>query len=266
MRRGLDDFVDGGGGDRIGENRSLLKGVRYAFEKRVPCVADRLSVSGVLRDGVRRAKKVDAVEPLVGRGEQKRIHRPYSLRQTGEICREMPGLTHDADFLNHKRRKGKVVFLYNLIIAFVMAGSSIYIVWTSSQMKALERVDFGPGAWPYCLGIILFLLSIGFFIETLVRRHFERRNDLLGEKRKPAAVSHRFNSPGLVCVYKLCGLLVVFAFLLRYTNFLFAVFVFIPAGMWILGSRKATTLVAMAVGVPLSIYLIFAYMLKITLP
>lgn len=158
------------------------------------------------------------------------------------------------------------MFRYNIAISFIAAGMSGYIMWTSSQMKALERTRFGPGAWPYFLGTVLLVISVALLIETLVKWHLERRKKPSAETDKPGRRPIEFTSPGLIAVYKLCGLLVVFAILLRYTNFLFAVFVFIPSGMWILGSRKKTTLAALAVGVPLSIYVIFAYLLKITLP
>lgn len=157
------------------------------------------------------------------------------------------------------------MFRYNIAISIAGAGVSSYIMWASSRMRALEKSVLGPGSWPYFLGTLLLLLSVGLLVETLVKRYFERRKDPAATAAQPSRPID-FTSPGLVCVYKLCGLLIVFAVLLRYTNFLFAVFVFIPSAMWAIGARKKTTLAAMAVGVPLSIYLIFAYLLKITLP
>lgn len=165
------------------------------------------------------------------------------------------------------QRKGDGLLRYDMVISFVAGGMSIYIMWTSSQMKALEKTDLGPGAWPYFLGASLLLLSVGLLAETLIKNRLRRRRRTSGDaKDAPPPRPIAYASPGLVCVYKLCGLLVVFAVLLRCVNLLFAMFVFIPSAMWVLGERKKTTLAVMAAAVPLSIYLIFAYLLRITLP
>ncbi len=159
------------------------------------------------------------------------------------------------------------VFRYNIVISVVSAALSVYVMLVSAAMPRDERGGVGPGYWPYFLGTVLLLFSVGLLIETFVRRHFERRRaESSGAAPEPRTPPINFASPGLKCIYKLCGLLILFVLMLRYGNFLFATFVFVPACMWLLGMRNKVILASVTAGLPLSIYFIFTYLLKITLP
>ena len=159
------------------------------------------------------------------------------------------------------------MFRYNIAVSLAFAGLSIYAMSVSSAMPLDERGGVGPGSWPYFLGAMLLVFSAGLLVETFLRRHFERRkadsSDVSPAAEKPPI---NFSSPGLKCIYKLCGILVLFALLLRFGNFLVATFVFVPACMRLLGMRDKLILFSVTAGLPLSIYFIFTYLLKITLP
>ena len=159
------------------------------------------------------------------------------------------------------------MFRYNIILSLAGAALAVYIMVVSAAMPAAVRGDFGPGSWPLFLGGALLVFSLGLIVESLVMRHFERGKAVSAEtpapKEKPPI---DFSSRGLRCIYKLCILLFLFALMLRYGNFLLATFVFVPACMWLLGMRDKIILVSVTVGLPISIYFIFTYLLSITLP
>ena len=126
---------------------------------------------------------------------------------------------------------------------------------------------FGPGYWPHFLSSIMLLLSIGLLIETVAKRLAERRRAAAGQPATPAeAPPIRFGSPGMICVYAMCALLLLFVLLLYYINFLVATFVFVPACMWLLGRRDLPVMAAVTIGLPLAVYFIFTSLLRITLP
>jgi hypothetical protein len=155
------------------------------------------------------------------------------------------------------------VFRYNLGIAAVFAAFSLYIMASASRLQPGGMAKFGPGYWPYFLGSVLFLLSLALVAETVGRRWLERRRAEAPVPEKPPI---EFLSPGLICVYELCFLLLAFVLLLYHINFIVATLIFVPACMWLLGMRKIVTLISVTAGLPLSVYFVFTYLLKIRLP
>ena len=155
------------------------------------------------------------------------------------------------------------MFRYNIAIAGVFGALSLYVMSAASRLQPAGMAKFGPGYWPYFLGSIMLLLSIGLLIETAAKRLVEKRR---GAAAPEAPSPIRFASSGLICVYKLCALLLLFVLLLYYVNFIAATFVFVPACMWLLGRRDLPVMAAVTIGLPLAVYFIFTRLLRITLP
>jgi dipeptide/tripeptide permease len=158
------------------------------------------------------------------------------------------------------------LYRYNIAISIVFAGLSLYVMSVGAELQPSGLAKFGPGYWPYYLGIALLLLSLGLLVETLGRRWLEKRRAAPGAAPAGDPQPIRFGSRGLICVYKLCGLLLVFVTLLYNVNFIAATFVFTPACMWLLGLRRKNLLVSVTLGLPSAVYFVFTYLLKIKLP
>jgi hypothetical protein len=94
----------------------------------------------------------------------------------------------------------------------------------------------------------------------------KKRADAAGAPLAPEKPIFDFASPGLICIYKLCGLLLGFVLLLHYANFIVATLLFAPSCMWLLGVRKLSLLASVTAGLPLSVYFVFTYLLRIRLP
>ncbi len=159
------------------------------------------------------------------------------------------------------------MFRYDIVISILSMCLSAYVMVVSAGMPLDERGGVGPGSWPYFLGLLLLIFSAGLLVEALLKRYLERRKaNASGAAPKVEKPPIDYFSPGLKCIYKLIGLLIMFVLLLRFGSFLIATFIFVPSCMWLMGMRNKVILVSVTAGLPLSIYFIFTYLLKITLP
>ena len=159
------------------------------------------------------------------------------------------------------------VFRYNLGASAAFAALAVYVMLAASRLQPGGMAKFGPGYWPYILGTAMLLLSLGLAAETIVGKLMEKRRAARqGTVPAPNRPPFDFRSPGLFCVYRLCALLLAFVLLLRHVNFIAATLFFAPACMWLLGVRKKTVLASVSLGLPLAVYAVFTWLLKITLP
>ncbi|MDR1519166.1 MAG: tripartite tricarboxylate transporter TctB family protein, partial [Planctomycetota bacterium] len=129
----------------------------------------------------------------------------------------------------------------------------------------------GPGAdaayWPSFLGWIILALSAALLADTVFKRiQAKRRAEAKGTAFIPEPGPFNFKSRGMLHVYGLCAIFLVFSLLLHYFNFTAASVVLIPCCMRLLGERRLWMIAALTAGVPLLIWVIFAKILGIMMP
>ena len=157
--------------------------------------------------------------------------------------------------------------MYNIVSALGFAVVAIYILYSSSTFPIDESSNVQPGSWPTFLAWVMLALSVLLVAETLIRRMLAR-SVAAGEGSvfQDAPAPFDFKSRGMMYVYTLCGLFVIFSVLLHYVNFTVASVVLIPGCMRLLGEKRPWMLAVVTAGVPVVVYVIFARILGIQLP
>lgn len=144
----------------------------------------------------------------------------------------------------------------------------MYIIYESASFPPSDSAAIGSGYWPSLLGWMLLFLSLGLLLETLIRRGIARRKAAREASEIPADAPSpfAFRSRGMRCVYLLCGAFLVFSVILHYANYTIASIFFIPACMRTLGEKRPLRLLAVTIGMPFCVYIIFEKILGIPLP
>lgn len=154
------------------------------------------------------------------------------------------------------------MFWYDIAVSAAAAIISLYVFCASDRFPQASGGGMGPGYWPSFLGAILLILAVLLFAESL----WKRRRRSAAADTEPETVPFDFASPGMRCVYCLCGVFLVFGLLLRMFNFMAGAVFLIPACMLLLGEKRIPILAAVTIGVPLAVHVIFAWMLGVELP
>ncbi|MDR1533756.1 MAG: tripartite tricarboxylate transporter TctB family protein [Planctomycetota bacterium] len=159
------------------------------------------------------------------------------------------------------------MFFYNVASSLAFIFVSIFIIRESATFPQSE----GPGAdaayWPSFLGWLILALSAALLAQTLFKRvQARRRAEESGSAFVPEPGPFDFKSRGMMFVYGLCAIFLVFSLLLHYVNFNVASVVLIPSCMRLLGERRLWMIAAVTAGVPLLVWVIFAKILGIMMP
>ncbi|MCR5084261.1 MAG: tripartite tricarboxylate transporter TctB family protein [Succinivibrionaceae bacterium] len=143
----------------------------------------------------------------------------------------------------------------NFVIAAITALVGGMIAMTSWGY-GVGMTMFGPGAgfWPFILGLMLLLVAALIVYDSLAHAAEYRAQQVV------------FTAPSDLGVYRLMALVVLYAALMGFIGFYLATCLFIPAMMYLIGSRRpgvmaATTLIFLAV-----VYLLFTKLLHLMLP
>lgn len=161
------------------------------------------------------------------------------------------------------------MFPYNIASSLVFALLSVYVIYDSASFPASESGSIGSGYWPALLGWLLLFLSLGLFLETMVHRIIARRrsrSDAAQDAQSETPSPFAFKSRGMVRVYLLCGAFLAFSVVMHCLNFSIASIVFVPLCMIILGEKRPLMVIAVTIGVPIVVYVIFEKVLGIPLP
>lgn len=141
---------------------------------------------------------------------------------------------------------------YNLIAAAVFALVGVGMIVSIRGFEYNGLSEIGAGFWPRVLGVLMILLSAAYAVETL--------------RGKEEPVSIDFKSEGLRRVYGMCGILLVFAILIKVLGFFCGAAFFIPSCMWVFGERNKKKIFVITAGVVLFVYVVFVALLQIGLP
>lgn len=141
---------------------------------------------------------------------------------------------------------------YNLIAAAVFALVGVGMIVSIRGFEYNGLSEIGAGFWPRVLGALMILLSAAYAVETLC------------DKEEPVFID--FKSEGLRRVYGMCGILMVFAVLIKVLGFFCGVAFFIPLCMWVFGERSKKKIFIITAGVVLFVYAVFVVLLQIGLP
>jgi putative tricarboxylic transport membrane protein len=110
--------------------------------------------------------------------------------------------------------------------------------------------DFGPGAFPMALGVIIAICGAGMMAGAVF-------------KPAPAGEVELARWP-ITCASLL--LLFSYTFALAWLGFLPATAVLVPCLLWLLGMRPGARMLMAAVAIPAAIYLLFDLLLGVQLP
>lgn len=141
---------------------------------------------------------------------------------------------------------------YNLIAAAVFALVGVGMIVSIRGFEYNGLSEIGAGFWPRVLGILMILFSAAYAVETLCG------------KEEPVSID--FKSEGLRRVYGMCGILLVFAILIKVLGFFCGAAFFIPSCMWVFGERSKKKIFVITAGVVLFVYVVFVALLQIGLP
>ncbi len=141
---------------------------------------------------------------------------------------------------------------YNLIAAAVFALVGVGMIVSIRGFEYNGLSEIGAEFWPRVLGVLMILLSAAYAVETL--------------RGKEEPVSIDFKSEGLRRVYGMCGILLVFAILIKVLGFFCGAAFFIPSCMWVFGERNKKKIFVITAGVVLFVYVVFVALLQIGLP
>lgn len=143
----------------------------------------------------------------------------------------------------------------NLIVAAVTLVIGTMIAYTSYGY-GISMTMFGPGAgfWSFILGVGLIVVAVLIVADTIYHSHeFTAIQFRLGEKANLQA-------------YKLMVLFGAFVLLLQILGFYLDAFLFMCACMYLLGMRRVSTIISVALAFLAFIYVIFSLSLHINLP
>ena len=116
-------------------------------------------------------------------------------------------------------------------------------------------MDFGTGFWPRIIAAIMMICAAALFVTTLIN------ND---PKMKEVVID--WTSQGMKSVIAVVAVVVVFCVLLYFIGLCFALVFMIAGIMLCMQERRIPVLAAVALGMPLFIYVVFQILLKVKLP
>ncbi len=154
------------------------------------------------------------------------------------------------------------MYRYNIALSIFFACVAGYIYHETLSFPPGMSGEAGPAYWPSFLSVVLFLLAVALFIETLWKNRATARRDPDAPREKPLD----FSSPGMRRLYAMLAALAVFSATLYFFGFLPAAGIFVLCGMIIFGERRSLVLGAFTVAVPAMVYVLFTIILGIDLP
>lgn len=144
---------------------------------------------------------------------------------------------------------------YNFGISAFILFLSFFIFYKTKDFDKIVSKAPGAGFWPRILAIVLIILSVLLFIETLLK-----------EKKASSDAPFEFKSKAMKRVYIMIGIFVIYALILYLGGFVIASLLFIPAVMYLLGERNKKKLLGASVIITGIVYFLFTILLHITLP
>lgn len=151
----------------------------------------------------------------------------------------------------------------DLVLGGVLLLIGVGLLVASAQLQAGNATDpLGPRGFPSLLGVGFIGAGIALLTKSaLVARypgaHVEEVEDSEDEDQGPAARSRLLLA---------CGTIVLYLLVLPVGGFLLSTPAFVAAMIVLQGGASRRSFIAMVVGFPIAVYLLFAVLLGVTLP
>ena len=144
----------------------------------------------------------------------------------------------------------------NRVFSIICLVISLWLILESSNYNYMVKYTPGPGFFPFWLGIVLSLFSMGLLIETFRKKGGKRLNEL---RRLPER--HVLYRVGLITL-----LTAGFALLMTSLGFVLSAFFFVSGILFFLERVPAVRSVITGLVMSACVYLIFEYWMQIGLP
>lgn len=142
----------------------------------------------------------------------------------------------------------------NIFTGFIFLAVGIFAYVSSLGMVAKNANDvLGPSFWPKILAVIMIILSVMLFVESLLMK-----SDI------PSPID--IHSEGFHRVLKIFVVLVIFAVLIYFAGIYIAMLFMMPAVMYLHGEKKIPLMAGITVGMIVFVYLVFGKALHVPLP
>lgn len=143
----------------------------------------------------------------------------------------------------------------NFIIALLTLVIGGAIAWTSYGY-GIEMTVFGPAPsfWPFILAMCLIGIAVLIIVDT-----WRKSEEFSALKIDFAAAQN-------IATYKIMLITAAFIFLIFIVGFYVAVFVYMLAAMYMLGSRSLGSMLAVTLAFLAFLYIVFSTLLHISLP
>lgn len=144
----------------------------------------------------------------------------------------------------------------NLVTGLIFLGLSVFAyVEARGMVGKLASDELGPSFWPKILSVAMMILSAALIAQGLL-------------SKQPAGEAPPFDvkSKGFQRVVKLCGLMILFAFVIWVAGIYVGMLVMLPLCMYLHGERDGRILAGLTALIVVFIYLTFGIGLKVPLP
>ncbi len=141
----------------------------------------------------------------------------------------------------------------NIIASLISIGIGIFFIYLSKDFPKEVSNAPGPGFYPSFLGVILIILGALLLIQTLIDKKKKDIPLALGSKQA------RF-------IYKIFGVVALYAITLPFTGFIATTFSFLIVMCYLMGLRSYKLLLIIPLGVTTVVFLIFDIVFKVPLP
>ncbi|MEI3605206.1 tripartite tricarboxylate transporter TctB family protein [Pseudogracilibacillus sp. SE30717A] len=141
----------------------------------------------------------------------------------------------------------------NIIASLISIGIGICFIYLSKDFPKEVSNAPGPGFYPSFLGVILIILGVFLLIQNLIDKNKEDVSLALGSKKA------RF-------IYKVIGIVTLYAIVLPFIGFIATTFSFMIVMCYLMGLRSYKLLLIIPLGVTTVVFLIFNMVFKVPLP
>lgn len=140
--------------------------------------------------------------------------------------------------------KNKKPFNYNILSCiFIYIWCAIFLI-ASFSIK-----DSGSRSFPQVICVLAILLATGFLISSMRGKQNENMD---------------FSGTGRALV--IAGMMLIYCIGCHTIGFYLATGIYMPIAMWYLGQRNKKLIIALSIGLPLFIWLVFAKLLTMQIP
>jgi drug/metabolite transporter (DMT)-like permease len=146
-------------------------------------------------------------------------------------------------------RKGDGIF------ALICMGLSLWLILGSLQLDYKSGFTPGPGFEPFWLGVFLAIIALFLLIDVLRSKGYKK------EQKSQLPGRHSLFRVGLIMV-----MMAALAYVMNYTGFIIAVFLFVTAILFVLEGVRFLKSIYYGVMFSGGIFFVFRYLMNVDLP